>query len=208
MPSRQRRARRPVPPADGAARLELLGRAATAEACSAGRIPNSRPVRSAAPSVNSSTDTSIRTGFTVGIGSDLTDCSSRTPHQAAARPASAPARGEQDALGQQLAHDAASARRRAPTRIASSRRRPPARISSRLATLAHATSSTSATAPRQDQQRLADAAASAAPASGRPPRRPSRSSRGYCCSSRFAMTDRSACAWLTVTPGLRRPMAR
>ena len=31
---------------------------------------------------------------------------------------------------------------------------------------------------------------------------------GYCCSRRFAMTARSACAWVTVAPGLRRPIAR
>ena len=176
-----------------------------ADAWSAGRIPNSRPVTTAAPSVKSRTDTSMPAGLTSAIGWDLEDCSTRTPHQAAARPAAPPARASRTLSVRSWR---TTRHRPAPSaaRMASSRRRPPARISSRLATFAHATSSTSATAPSRTSSGWREVrviwsfiASVAAPIFSL--------LFGNCFSSRAAISFRSASAWLPLTPRFSRPTA-
>ena len=115
-------------------------------ACSAGTTPNSTPVRSDAPSVNSRTGTLMPTLLILGMPPGFRLTSSSRPHNASRDPSAPPTTASKT-----LSVRSWRATRHLPApsaaRIAISRSRAVVRASIRLATFAHAISKTNPTVP-------------------------------------------------------------
>ena len=206
--SERSRSRRP--PARARAFAQAGGAAVAAGCAAPGTTPKPRPVTSG----HERRRTRARAGRAAGASRDR----QRVRHQPRQRAAAAATREqhaqdaaqqrEQEALGQELAHEplAAGAQRRRARRARA--RRTSARASSRLARFVHAISST------HDARRRAGPGAAAAPAGA--PRRAARTtfaptssfSFGYCRSSRAATSLISARACSSDTPGRSRADAR